>query len=114
MAGADPAFGQRTSDLVLDSKLQTTFHNNYTKHVIDVAGPNVHQRRTTQEQRWRRRKPLGRGTFGEVWLEELSAGQSSVTQRAVKIIGRHTSVDYSRELEAFAKFSHRKVGMNSG
>jgi len=114
MAGADQPFGQRTSDLVLDSKLQTTFHNNYTRHVIDIAGPNVHRRRTTQEQRWRRKKPLGRGAFGEVWLEELTAGQSSVMQRAVKIIERHTSVDYGRELEAFAKFSHNKVGINFG
>ncbi|OAL46570.1 kinase-like protein [Pyrenochaeta sp. DS3sAY3a] len=101
------------SDLVRDSKLDTTTtRNGIVRHVIEVADHNSRRRRVRQEQVWKRMESLGEGTYGEVWLEKLVGGTCHVNERAVKIIKKRTQkqrpVDYSRELEAIAKFSHPK------
>jgi len=65
------------------------------------------------EERWERGRNLGTGSFGTVWLEKLIAENSEEKYRAVKEIRkgvqRSKAIDYSRELEAIAKFSHQKV-----
>jgi hypothetical protein len=74
------------------------------------------------EERWQRKKELGSGGFGTVWLETCvsSSSYSSSSNgnqnglRAVKEIrtGGSTSLaamDYTRELEAIAKFSQAQV-----
>jgi hypothetical protein len=57
---------------------------------------------------------LGEGSFGVVWKETLIAGESQCSERAVKMIRKRSqgteSLDYSRELETIAIFSHPKVG----
>lgn len=105
------------SDLIRDSELQATFHDGYTKHVVNMSGPDVRQRKNTrQEQRWQKVKRLGHGSFGTVWLESLSSGQSQVSERAVKVVKKRSEdsnpIDYSRELEAVAKFSHPRVSQS--
>lgn len=101
------------SDLVRDSKLRTTFHKGYTRHIIEAAGRSARERKLRQEQRWKCTKRLGDVTYGTVWLEELTGGTADVGLRAVKQIkkriGRSQTIDYSQELEAIAKFSHPKV-----
>jgi hypothetical protein len=56
---------------------------------------------------------LGTGAFGTVWLEKLITENGEEKYRAVKEIRKrvHGSkiIDYNRELEAIAKFSHQRV-----
>jgi hypothetical protein len=98
------------SDLVKDSKLDTQFKGGLTVHVSYVSGASSRQRKIRKEETWRRLKQLGSGAYGTVWLENESTEQKV---RAVKTIRKQadgsTPIDYSRELEAIAKFSHVKV-----
>lgn len=58
-------------------------------------------------------KCIGKGGHGNVWLESCARGKHETGVRAVKVIGLPQlslgPVDYHRELEAIAKFSHPKV-----
>lgn len=69
------------------------------------------------EERWERGRNLGAGSFGTVWLEKLVTENDEEKYRAVKGIRkgvqRSKAIDYSRELEAIAKFSHQKVRESS-
>ncbi|KAF2874829.1 kinase-like domain-containing protein [Massariosphaeria phaeospora] len=99
------------SDLVRDSKLKTTFHGDITRHTFRTSGRDARQRKVNQEQRWQTMERLGQGAYGVVRRQKLIAGESDVQERAVKIIPKQsqtTPVDYSRELEAIAKFSHAR------
>src|ERR1700739_2823758 len=101
------------SDLVRDSKLETKFRGEYTEHVYSVSGVSPRQRKVKKVERWERIKLLGTGSFGTVWLQKLVTENSEEKYRAVKKIRKdvqgHTPVDYDRELEVIAKFSHQKV-----
>jgi hypothetical protein len=101
------------SDLVRDSKLETRFYGEYTQHVYHVSGATPRQRKVRKEERWARDKSLGTGASGTVYLEKSITENGEVQHRAVKEIRKtaHKSgaIDYSRELEAIAKFSHPKV-----
>ena len=101
------------SDLVRDSKLETRFYGEYTQHVYYVSGMTPRQRKVRKEERWARDKSLGNGASGTVYLEKSITENGEVQRRAVKEIRKsaHTSgaIDYNRELEAIAKFSHPKV-----
>src|SRR6266480_4165947 len=105
------------SDLVRDSKLETTFYEKYTQHVYRVSGANPRQRKMRKEEHWERRRNLGTGTFGTIWLEKLITDNGEEKYKAVKEIRksmqRSGAIDYSRELEAVAKFSHQKVRRSS-
>ncbi|KAF2663024.1 kinase-like protein [Lophiostoma macrostomum CBS 122681] len=100
------------SDLVRDSKLKTYITGDVTRHVIESSGRHPRQRRVRKEQTWRRAGRLGEGAFGTVWKEVLEAGESDIKARAVKVVrkreNRSKLVNYSKELEAIAKFSHPK------
>lgn len=106
-----------TSDLVRDSKLETKFCLGYTQHVYHVSGDNPRQRKKRIEERWERRRILGTGGYGTVWLEKLATENDEEKYRAVKEIRKGVqlpkAIDYSRELEAIAKFSHQKVRESS-
>lgn len=100
------------SDLVRDSKLETKFYPGYTQHVYYVSGATPRQRKVRKEERWERGRNLGAGAFGIVWLEKFVTENAEVRHRAVKeirkTVQRPKAADYSRELEAIAKFSHSK------
>ncbi|CAH0048914.1 unnamed protein product [Clonostachys solani] len=107
--------GKVVSDLVRDSKLETIIASNgsVVRHISYVSNPRMRQRRMKKEETWRRRKKLGSGSFGCVWLEERLDGDDTGRLRAVKEItknreGKRSEIDYNRELEAIAKFSHSK------
>jgi hypothetical protein len=101
------------SDLVRDSRLETIFHREYTQHVYYVSGVTPSQRKLRKEELWRRERYIGTGAFGTVWLEKFATQNGEVQHRAVKEIKKSAqnsnAIDYSRELEAIAKFSHAKV-----
>ncbi|VUC34836.1 unnamed protein product [Clonostachys rosea] len=105
-----------TSDLVRDSKLETVISNNgaLVQHITYESSPRMRQRRLRKEQTWKRVREIGGGGFGCVWLEERLDGDNGGSFRAVKEIskiqskGQQLSINYNRELEAIAKFSHSK------
>ncbi|MCJ1403823.1 hypothetical protein MMC11_007046 [Xylographa trunciseda] len=61
------------------------------------------------KQTWKRARPLGFGTFGQVWQEAMESEYGDWHYRAVKVCSRaqmrRVGVDYRRELDAFAKLS---------
>jgi len=95
-------------ELVLDSRLDTEYENNYTIHIhyeSSVAAP--------REEYWKFQELIGAGGFGAVWKEECVQGSADVKVRAVKKIraGIHALSDkaYIREVQAMIKFSRQKV-----
>jgi serine/threonine protein kinase len=102
----------RLSDLVVDSKLNAEFRGSVTIHSyleIDEAGE-----RSCREEHWKSERPLGHGGFGQVRLERCATvGIYEGDLRAVKVIDTQSksykSLDFNRELEALAKFSHNRV-----
>lgn len=106
----------RPTDLVKDSKLKTAFRDGCICHVLETSDPRRDRRRIRLKQRWQRGETLGEGAFGIVWKETLvgGEGESEIQDRAVKRIQKKIrnsyDVDYTRELEAIAKFSRGRVG----
>ncbi|KAJ5820542.1 hypothetical protein N7474_006133 [Penicillium riverlandense] len=103
------------SDLVDDFKLLVRFSAEYTYHDVfeSDSGDGQLVRRRRKEEKWRKGKHLGEGSFGAVWLEQCLSGDSQAKFRAVKMVPKVSPfsqvVDYTRELEAIAKFSLQKV-----
>lgn len=101
------------SDLVKDAKLPTKLDPEYTTHTFlestSVSGRRG--RRREREEVWKRKRHLGIGIFGTVWLEEcVSDGNKlRVIKEVRKIAPDSKPMDYNRELEAIAKFSQQKV-----
>jgi hypothetical protein len=104
------------SELVLHARLETVFppeHPNHTRHIRTYQGTHAWQRRVRAHEIWERRRRLGKGAFGTIWLEECVERPDGVTGRsvrAVKVIRKdgHGSLPH-RELEAIFKFSHENV-----
>jgi serine/threonine protein kinase len=70
------------------------------------------QRAVQREETWKQERQIGGGAFGSIWLEKCTSGKQKDAVRAVKkIVVRNNARDleYVRELEAIAKFSHPKV-----
>ncbi len=101
-------------DLVVDSEFEVECFKDYSIQIRLVSNPETGQRRIRERERWQRLKELGRGSFGVVWLEECTEGPSTGDVRAVKEIrkGTATASNYSRELEAIAKFSQKRVALD--
>ncbi|EIT79554.1 serine/threonine protein [Aspergillus oryzae 100-8] len=102
------------SDLVNDSKLSVRFYEDFFYNEVfdfDSKKPGGPLHRRKKEQKWIRERRLGRGTFADVWLYKCDEDVGTKFQ-AVKVIPRlsHSTkaIDYTRELEAMFKFSHRK------
>ncbi|KAH8194466.1 hypothetical protein TruAng_011364 [Truncatella angustata] len=100
-------FGQ-LSDLVRDSRIETEFRGDEFTHVFYDSGSSARERRIRREELWQRQDRIGRGTYGTVYLERCICDDFR-RRRAVKEIKMHDRREYARELEAVAKFSHKKV-----
>jgi calcium/calmodulin-dependent protein kinase I len=102
------------SEDVADSKLETVFVPNgrAVQHRRYVAGNQSSRRRAAVTETWIRKKLLGRGGFGAVWLEQChGSGEVRAVKEMQKQVDKDGSpVDFSRELEAIAKFSRQRVG----
>jgi hypothetical protein len=105
----------RTPDLVRDSKLETSFDKNQTITIHNYVETDPNRRRIIRQEYWKLERHLGHGSYGQVQLEKCAAGNSYGGLRAVKKVmkrlGRN-NIDYDRELEAVAKFSHPKVSQD--
>ncbi|KAJ4230755.1 hypothetical protein NW757_013953 [Fusarium falciforme] len=103
---------QRVSDLVRDFQLTTCFlAGDRTQHTVNRVSDRARHRRPSRiNETWSREQELGSGGFGCVWLERCVSGPAEGKLRAVKEIRKDPSllVSYSRELEAMARFSHKK------
>jgi hypothetical protein len=101
------------SDLVHDTRLETKVVGDRTIHTKYISNPITGQRRQRLEETWERIEELGRGSFGVVWLERCISGPRSGTVWAVKELQKDQAsksvCNYSRELEAIAKFSQARV-----
>ena len=104
------------SDLVRDSKLEATVSHAGTLQVIYRSNRSARRRRVRTEEQWLRDGFLGEGAFGTVYKERCEQG-GQIKLRAVKEIKKRISIgeeiDYTRELEAVAKFSHERVCLPS-
>ncbi|VUC30281.1 unnamed protein product [Clonostachys rosea] len=102
---------QRLPDLVYDSKLETYIQGDCTEHVFYEPGRSLRERQKRRVESWEREHRLGNGSFGVVYREKLR-GHGRPIYRAVKKISKRVvegeDLDYIRELEAIAKFSHRR------
>ena len=103
-------------ELVNDMRLEAKIDGDLTYHYTsepDFTGRADRQKR----QIWRRDEFLGRGGFGEVWLERCVPNQGQEELRAVKIIPRPREDNpqglrlLKLELQAIAKFSQPKVSI---
>ncbi|EHK25911.1 uncharacterized protein TRIVIDRAFT_144790 [Trichoderma virens Gv29-8] len=103
----------RLSDLVQDTRLSTSFENNFTIHHHNDSDDENHARSTWRLEYWKDTDHLGRGGCGEVWLQEcVRGGKRGNDRRAVKVIPWRNLKDkrekYMTELEAIAKFSQKR------
>lgn len=106
----------RIPDLVRDSKLETHFlpdSSIETVHTYHEPDYKSRRRLVSRSEHWRRYGKIGGGSFGSVWLEKCINGERRGNGlRAIKqmeVRRQSTRLDYNRELEAIAKFSHWKV-----
>ncbi|KAF9884426.1 hypothetical protein FE257_001757 [Aspergillus nanangensis] len=98
-------------DLVRDSKLETRFLHTETVHIYDEPDPASRRRLVSRSEHWTKQKKIGGGGFGSIWLEKCIKGGRDIEVRAVKQLEKDRRVghlDYNRELETIAKFSHWK------
>ena len=111
----------RLPDLIRDSKLETYFppgNGIETVHTYHESDPTSQRRLVSRSEHWQRQRKIGGGGFGSVWLEKCTKGgkNRNIEVRAIKQIeiSQHHSarIDYNRELEAIAKFSHWKVWLH--
>ncbi|KAF9890377.1 hypothetical protein FE257_006045 [Aspergillus nanangensis] len=100
------------TDLLQHFRLDAVITGDCTTHIEYKVAQGLAPRKI--EKRWYRRKEsIGRGSYGQVWLErednKNQAGDNKKNQRAVKILGKdlmtHHGIDYKKELLALAKFS---------
>ena len=104
----------KVPDWVLDSKLETYFRSKYETVHTYYEQESLSRRPIKKTVHWQREKKIGSGGFGEVWLERCTKGNNHGYQvRATKKMEVRHQIDYSRELEAIAKFSHSKVIFSS-
>ena len=108
----------RLPDLVADAHLETKFlSESHTVHFYTESGHEPGERTVDRQEHWSRQKRINRGAYGEVFLEKCVKGKREYELRATKRIDvNKTPIDiseYTRELEAIAKFSHRRVSSRS-
>lgn len=83
-------------------KLETAFYEDHVVHTTSKTDRAAGQRKTEVKTKWKRKKEIGVGGFGVVWLEEEDEGEL----RAVKRLPlRCRNVDYSSELSTMAKLT---------
>ena len=100
-----------SSDLLDHFKLDAEIHPDYTLHTSWELDRTLGRQKEKIETKWYRKRCIGYGMFGEVWLE--TCGEGTMNQRAVKILSKPRmnkyGIDYTRELIALAKFSKLQV-----
>lgn len=95
----------------LDAVFTTGEEEETVLHYEYISNSALGIRKARVEKRWLRRGCLGRGSFGDVWLEERE--DKPDVKRAVKEIRREMvrgmGADWVKELGALVEFSKTKV-----
>jgi hypothetical protein len=91
------------SDLVDHFKLEAEFRHDCTVEITRSLSRSRGRKMVKVERKWVKKNDLGRGTFGDVWLEKNQLGGI----RAVKGVKKNLNngIDYHKELLAMAKLS---------
>ena len=102
-----------SSDLIDFFKLNVRFDATDSRTTIEIIEKSDRAkglRQVREEKTWKQIKPIGKGSFGSVWLEKYQGHPTQL--RAVKEIskdgGTNASVlrvDYTRELVALGRLS---------
>ena len=110
-----------SSEFIDFFKLNVSFDSAHPDITIQTTLTSNRSKGVRQEQiktRWNKVKRIGRGNFGEVWLEKDEGSPPDV--RAVKRIakggGTNMSImtmDYHRELHALGKLSRVRISHQS-
>ncbi|KAL7908552.1 kinase-like protein [Trichoderma velutinum] len=100
----------RLSDLVHDTRLNTSIQGDFIVHHHDDSDDENNARSTWRSEYWKTTVLLGHGGCGDVWLQECAQGKRACNKRAVKVIPRlkDKKDSYMTELEAIAKFSQKR------
>jgi hypothetical protein len=106
-----PTPRKEVADLVDHFRLETQRDEDIT--CIRVLYPDRRRRNAKVQEEWRRKDPLGQGSFGLVWLYQKLGPNKDV--RAVKEIRkglnyqRAFNIEYARELYAMAKLTRASL-----
>ncbi|KAK3989414.1 Serine/threonine-protein kinase RAD53 [Cladorrhinum sp. PSN332] len=94
----------------LELKTRRDIAKGWTEHYFYQRGTSARNRKIILSERWRRIRKLGSGAFGSVWLEKCDrmVRKDAPSVRAVKEIKFNSGIDFTRELEAIAKFSNNE------
>ena len=96
-------------DLIEHFKLDAQIYRDHTLHTEYVSDPARGMRKARVEKRWYKERLVGRGGFGDVWLEVQKEGDQATAERAVKTIQKsqmeRAEIGYKREILALAKLS---------
>jgi hypothetical protein len=98
MASTGLSNHERVSDLILDSKLETSFLPNCTVHTFQESDLKSRQRLVTRSEHWRRQKKIGGGGFGTVWLETYTQDTSSSTSAPLLQCVQSSRLIWTRDL----------------
>ncbi len=102
------------SDLLDHYKLDTDQIGDSVIHYSYRSDRACGLRKVKVEERWDNIRPIGYGSFGEVWQQKRNGSNE---QRAVKVLRKHQmkswGIHYEREIEALAKFDKAKVSISS-
>jgi hypothetical protein len=103
------------TDLVADTKFRVEFQSDLVYRFTFQSSDSTAQfvRRKEKLDVWKKEKPVGSGSYGNIWLHRCLTSEAQGELQAVKSI-RKTSlssggIDFFKEIEAIAKFSQRKV-----
>ncbi|KAJ5928178.1 hypothetical protein N7466_007134 [Penicillium verhagenii] len=101
------------SDFVLDSEIRVEFSNRFTYRFTTKSEVSAtqHVRRRPQKERWKVINSLGSGSVGTVSVHKCLTMDGPAELQAVKKIDKAVvfkGIHYYQELEAIAKFSHKK------
>jgi hypothetical protein len=96
------------SDLIDHFKLDVGFCQGYVSHTSYTSDHARGLRKRVVEKKWYRRRIIGEGACGTVYLEIDKEGNGVAVKRAVKEIRKSRmcmfQIDIKRELLAIAKF----------
>lgn len=95
-----------TGNDFLDSfLLNVIFTDSYTEQRRIYSDRQRGLRNLVESKKWKRRRELGRGGFGIVFLEEDDHGRCRAVKEVPKVMNKQKTIDPLREIAAMASFS---------